>query len=131
MKVYLAIKFHEDLSNRELIERLSERLHQAGFETAVMVRDHEKWGKVTFTPQELMTLTFTLIDESDILVIEFSEKGVGLGIEAGYAYSKKKPIVVIAKKDSDLSTTLQGIASHVIFYDNVEELTEKFRTLSL
>lgn len=121
-KAYLAIKFHEDFKNKKLIKDISESLRKADFEVVVMVRDYEKWGDVHFTPKELMKLTFQLIDKSDILIIEFSEKGVGLGIEAGYAYSKGKPIIVIAKKGSEISSTLKGIAKRIIFYQDVKDI---------
>jgi nucleoside 2-deoxyribosyltransferase len=124
-KAYLAIKFHEDSKNRKLIEEISDGLTKAGFETTIMARDYEKWGEVRFSPEELMKLTFELIDKSDVLIIEFSEKGVGLGIEAGYAYARKKPIIVIAKEGSDVSTTLKGVSKKVIFYNNPKELGKK------
>lgn len=131
MIAYLAIKFYEDCRNRELIEQISDSLHKAGIESKVMARDYEKWGEVRYAPTELMELTFKLIDEADLLVVEFSEKGVGLGIEAGYAHAKNKPIVVVAKIDSDISTTLQGVAKEVLLYDKPEELTEKFKNIYL
>ncbi|MBS3141198.1 nucleoside 2-deoxyribosyltransferase [Candidatus Woesearchaeota archaeon] len=127
MKAYLAIKFHEDCKNKKLIETIIEVLEKSGFEVKTIIKDYEKWGKVKFKPEELMKLTFKLIDSSDLLIIEFSEKGVGLGIEAGYAYSKNIPIVVIAKKGSDISNTLLGIAKEVILYENPEELTLKLK----
>lgn len=129
MKAYLAIKFHEDCKNKKLINDISNSLQKAGFNSIVIVRDYEKWGKVNFTPEELMKLTFKLINESEIIVVEFSEKGVGLGIEAGYAYANNKPIIVIAKKNSDISTTLRGISKKIFFYNNPEELIEKFKEL--
>ncbi len=124
-KAYLAIKFHEDSKNRKLIEEIASSLSDVGFETIIMARDYEKWGKVRFSPEELMKLTFELIDKSDVLIIEFSEKGVGLGIEAGYAYARKKPIIVIAKEGSDVSTTLRGVSKKVIFYNNPKELGKR------
>jgi len=129
MKAYLAIKFHEDCKNRELIEQVSESLRNAGFKTVVMIRDYEKWGTIKFTSQELMKLTFKLISESDVLVVEFSEKGVGLGIEAGYACARNKPIIIIAKNDSEVSNTLRGIAKKIIFYREPEELTKKLKNI--
>lgn len=125
MKAYIAIKFKEDYSDRKTIENLSNTFNKMGVETIVMVRDHEKWGKIKFTPKELMTKTFKAIDLSDLLIIEFSEKGTGLGIEAGYAYAKRKPIFVIAKEGSDISSTLKGVAKEVIFYNKPEELFGK------
>ena len=59
------------------------------------------------------------------------EKGVGLGIEIGYAYAKGIPIIVIAKRGSEISSTLQGIARETFFYDRPEELTEKLKKLKL
>lgn len=130
-KAYLAVKFYEDCRNRKLIEQISESLHKAGFESLVLIRDFEKWGKVKFPPKKLMKLAFAQIDKSDLVVIEFSEKGIGLGIEAGYAYSKNIPIIVIAKKDSDISTTLRGVAKKIIFYDDPKELIQKFKSLKI
>ncbi|MDP6293441.1 MAG: nucleoside 2-deoxyribosyltransferase [Candidatus Woesearchaeota archaeon] len=129
MKAYLAVKFHED-RNKALIEGLSEALNKAGITTTVMVRDHEKWGEVKFSPNELMKLAFSIIDRSDMVMVEFSEKGVGLGIEAGYAHAKNIPVIVIAKENSEISNTLRGIAKEVIFYETPEELTEKMSHLS-
>ena len=51
-KAYLAIKFHEDFKNKILIEEISNSLNDAGFQTIVMARDYEKYGKVHFSPKE-------------------------------------------------------------------------------
>ncbi len=131
MKAYLAIKFHEDYKNRDLIEQISNSLEIAGFKSTVMVRDYEKWGKIQFTPVELMELTFKLIDESNLLILEFSEKGTGLGIEAGYAYAKNKPIIVVAQYSSEISLTLSGIANEIYFYENPKELSQIFKNLKI
>ena len=122
MRIYLAIKFHEDLSNKKLIENISESLEKSGFNTTVMARDYEKWGEKKFSPKDLMDLSFKITEESDLLLVEFSEKGVGLGIEAGYAFAKGIPIVVIAKKGSEISNTMAGIAKKIIFYENTGEI---------
>ena len=127
MKAFLAIKFKENNSNREVIENISAVLKRMDIETIIMVRDYEKWGEVKFTSTELMLKTFELINSSDLLIVEFSEKGVGLGIEAGYAYAKQKPIFVIAKEGSDISSTLRGVAKDVIIYNNFKELLDKLK----
>ncbi|MDP3026736.1 MAG: nucleoside 2-deoxyribosyltransferase [Nanoarchaeota archaeon] len=128
---YLAIKFHEKNKNKELIENVSKALLGAEIQTTVMARDYEKWGEIHFLPEELMKLTFELIDKSEMLIIEFSEKGVGLGIEAGYAFSKKIPIIVIAKEGSDISNTLKGISKQIIYYKNPGELAGIFKNITL
>ena len=92
-----------------------------------MTRDYENWAKIKFTPKELMELTFKEIEKSDILIADITEKGVGIGIEAGYAFAKRKPVIVIAKEGSDIPNTLRGIAKKVVFYKKAEDLiNEKF-----
>ena len=51
---------------------------------------------------------------------------MGLGIEAGYAYAKQIPIVVIARKGSDISATLRGIAQKLFLYNEFGELNQFF-----
>lgn len=62
---------------------------------------------------------FPGIESSDIMIIEFSEKGVGLGIGAGYAYANGVPIYLIAKTGSDISVTMNSLAEKVIFMINL------------
>lgn len=125
MKAYLAIKFHEDYSDKKFIEDISQALKKADVETVVMVRDFEKWGETRFSPQDLMKRSFEEIGKSDLVIVEYSEKGVGLGIEAGYAYAKGIPVFVIAKTGSEISETIKGIAKSIFFYETISEI-EKF-----
>lgn len=69
-----------------------------------------------------MKLTFDKIDICDLVIIDLTEKGVGLGVEAGYAYAKGIPIITIATSGSDISETLEGISNNIIFYNNIEDL---------
>jgi nucleoside 2-deoxyribosyltransferase len=118
LSAYVGIKYHSDHRNRPLIEQLCSALLGAGISTRLVVRDIEEWGKVSMDPAQLMAETFQTIDSSDVVVIELSEKGVGLGIEAGYAFAVSIPIVVLHRSDTDVSSTLEGIAEAVIPYSN-------------
>jgi nucleoside 2-deoxyribosyltransferase len=126
MRVYLAIKYHPDNQNRERIEKIAAVLERQGIETVCIVRDVEQWGQIKFEPAELMRRTLAEIDTSDVVVVELTEKGVGVGIEAGYAYARAIPIITIARKGSDISTTLQGISQGILFYEGFEELADFF-----
>ena len=88
MKAFISIKYREDNSNRDCIGKISSALEQNGFETVCIARDIERWGQVELSPQELMQRTFTEIASSHLIVVDLTGKGVGLGIEAGYAYAK-------------------------------------------
>jgi nucleoside 2-deoxyribosyltransferase len=58
-----------------------------------------------------------------------TEKGVGLGIEAGYAYAKGIPIITIVKSGSDISETLVGISKKIFLYNNIEDLAIFYKNL--
>ncbi len=129
LKAYLGIKYHSDNRNRPTIEAISRTLAAAGFNTTCITRDVEGWGRHKFSPEALMTRTFSVIAASDLAIIELSEKGVGLGIEAGYAYAQKIPLVTIARAGSDISTTLRGISDEVFIYQDVADLVEQWHRL--
>jgi hypothetical protein len=122
-KAYFGIKYHEDFGNRCEIEAIITALENGGIQTICMVRDFEKWGDFNFTPKELMKKTFDQIDLCDMVILEMSEKGVGLGIEAGYAAAKVKHMIVLIREGKDVSVTLQGIADEVICYGHPREIT--------
>lgn len=127
MKAYLGIKFHEDNSNRLLIESISAALESCGYECICVTRDVEQWGAKHFSPEVLMARTFEIIDSCDIAIIELSEKGVGLGIEAGYAFAQNKPLYTIAQTGSDISTTIDGISTEVFLYQGMDDLIHFFQ----
>ena len=122
MQIYLAIKYHPNAENRDLIESITDVLAADGHTVTCVVRDIEEWGTVTLSPDALMRAAFQAIDRVDLVLVELSEKGVGLGIEAGYAHAQGIPIVVIARTGSPISATLQGIATAVVFYEEIAEL---------
>jgi 2'-deoxynucleoside 5'-phosphate N-hydrolase len=125
MKIFFGKKFKGDFSDRVFIENFASLLTKKDIEMTSIVRDYERWGEATITPSGLMEETFRSIEEADTVLIEFSEKGVGLGMEMGYAYAKGKPVIVIAKEGSDISTTVQGIAEKIVFYTEIDEIPEK------
>ena len=131
MRAYIGIKFHPDDKNRETIEQLSEALTSCGFETACVRRDVEEWGAVTLSPQELMRKTFEIIRSCQLVVIELTEKGVGLGIESGYAYAHAIPVITIARDGSDISDTLRGISQEVYLYRTTGDLSSFFQLLEI
>lgn len=122
MKAYIGIKYHEDYRNKTIVDKISSMLEEKGYETICIVNDINSKNKVPFSPEELMKITFDSIDTCNLVIIDLTEKGVGLGIEAGYAYAKGIPIITIAKNGSDISETLEGISNKVLFYNKIEDL---------
>ncbi len=126
MKAYIAIKYHQDNKNRATIEDISAALEKNDVETVCIARDVECWGDVTFSPSDLMRRSFDEIDASDVVIVDLTEKGVGVGIEAGYAHAKGKRIVTIARQGADISETLLGISHKVMVYGCLDDLETWF-----
>ena len=125
---FFALKFHEGDEDRAKVEAIESALNKAGIEITLMARDVEKWGEA-YIPEGkalMRDYAFPAMMQCDCNIIEFSEKGVGLGMNGGFCYAVGKPIYVIAKTNSDISTTMANIATEIIFYDKPEDLVEPF-----
>ena len=120
--VCLAIKFHADHRNRELVDRISTVFEKHGFTTACVARDFEQWGQVSFDAHDLMRRALEAIHRSAAVVVEFAEKGVGLCIEAGYAAALDIPIFVLLRPEAEMSTTLDGFSTGVFRYADDDAL---------
>ena len=131
MKAYIAIKFHKDYSNKETVEVISRVFSAKGHETVCMIRDHEQEGKISLAPRRLMTLAFQQIDSSDLMVADITEKGIGVGIECGYAYARNIPVIITARKGIEIPATLMGIYDSIIYYEDLEHLEENLQEVLL
>lgn len=121
---FLSIKFKGN-AQFDLINHLTEVFRDMGIDLYCFVRDEEDWGKQVFTPVEVMDRALARIDRTEVMVVEFSEKGVGVGIEIGYAVAKNIPVIVIAPPEADISGTLQGVMKLLLRYQNPEDLRKE------
>lgn len=128
--VYLAIKFHADHRNRELVDRISAIFDEHGMTTVCAARDFEEWGQVSLAAQDLMQTSFHAIRNCAAVVVEFSEKGVGLGIEVGYASALDTPVFVLLRPSAQLSTTLEGASTNVFRYSDDQSLSDAARCIA-
>ncbi len=124
-KAYIALKYYEDFRNRYIVDSIEKALNKLNVKGSCIIRDFKYERKEAYTPKELMDITFSEIDRSDFIIIEYTEKGVGLGIEAGYAYANGKPIIILAKEKSDISNTILGIVDIVQFYNDINDIEGK------
>lgn len=125
---FFATKFHDGDEDLAKVTAIEAALNRAGVYITLMARDVEKWGEATIPEGKALMrdYAFPAMKQCDCNIIEFSEKGVGLGMNGGFCYAVGKPIYVIAKTGSDISTTMQNVAEEVIFYDEPEDLVEPF-----
>ncbi|GEM_PF-332807 len=124
MKIYLAIKYHADHSNRAAIEAIAAVMAAQGHETCCVARDVEQWGAVILAADALMQHSFAAIHAADVVLVDLTEKGVGVGIEAGYAHANGIPVMTIAPVGADVLETLRGISTQLFFYTVYADLAQ-------
>ena len=64
-----------------------------------------------------------------VFIAEGSRKRIGVGIEAGVAYSQSIPIIYVHRPEAEESMTLRGISSYEIVYESPEDLGEQLDEL--
>jgi len=127
-KVFISYSFTKRKDFEELHNRLKSFLEEKyNFEIYAFVFDY----KDNVNDKKLMEEAFRNIDESDLVMVELSNMSVGVGIEAGYAKAKGKPIVYLHKKGTRLKEAMNGIVDKVFTYENTEDLIKQISTLKL
>jgi nucleoside 2-deoxyribosyltransferase len=121
-RVYFAISFLDRDKFYKEINFLVEKARNNGFEIFVFV---DKYLFKSNQEKEMMQTAFKTIDSSDFLIADLTHKSIGVGIEIGYAYAKKKPILYLRQKGSEYSTTAAGCSDFIIEYENKMDFTQQ------
>lgn len=131
IRAFLSLKFYEGDASKKLVDDITDALAKVNIHTFVCVRDIEKYGEVKGLDMEnfMPKYAFPEMEVSDIMIIEYSEAGAGLGMGADHAYCHGVPLYLIAKRGSKISTTVNSVAEKVIFYDEVSDITKAFQEL--
>lgn len=123
MKAFLAIKYHDNMQNKDTIESICAALESSSVKVFAFARDIQHYGACKMTPKAIMERAFKEIKSSDIFIIEASEISIGIGIEAGVAFSAGIPIYLIYKDGSNVSNSIKGIAKKQLVYREYKELS--------
>ena len=127
MRIFLSIKFwgEGDLRNQKDVRKIINIIDSLGHETFCIVEHAENWGEKSFSPEQLMKMTFSEIEISDLLIANVAHWPIGVGVEVGYAAAKGIPIICICPQDMKLANTVAGVAETVIRYSNYPDLRKK------
>ena len=123
MKAFLAIKYYEDMRNKNLIESICQSFESQNIEMFAFARDIQKYGPCNLTEKETVEIAFEKIKSSDVFIIDASELSIGIGIETGVAYSNNIPIYLVANKEAYVSNFIKGVAKKSYFYSLPQELS--------
>ena len=122
MKAYIAVSF----SKRKLVDKeinsIVEVLNEWKISAFVFV-DHYQFDKSQ--ERQMMQQAMADLDNCDLLLAETSDKGIGIGIEVGYAKAKGKTIIYLRQKDTAHSTTVSGISDFQIVYNDATDLKKQ------
>jgi 2'-deoxynucleoside 5'-phosphate N-hydrolase len=122
MKVFISVKYHEDFANQGRVQMLCELARNHKMDPVCLQEMAADNGNAVLSPDELMRHTFLELRDSKLVIVDLTEKGVGVGIEAGYARARGIPVVVIAASGTEISESLVGIAERVFYYQDWEGL---------
>lgn len=124
MKAYISVSYKNRKNAGEVLHAITEVLQKAGISPFVFV---DTYSFSVAEEKEMMAQALHHIECCDMLIAEVSDKAIGIGIEAGYAKAKGKPVVYIRNSNAEHSTTLSGISDYHIIYDNAEDVSNKLR----
>ena len=122
MKAYIAVSY----SKRKLVDKeialIIETLNTFDISSFVFV-DNYKFD--ILQEKQMMSQAMKDIENCDILIAETSEKGIGIGIEVGFAKARGKIVIYLRQQNAEHSTTVSGISDFQIVYSNSEDLKIK------
>jgi 2'-deoxynucleoside 5'-phosphate N-hydrolase len=122
MKAYISVSFSKRKSVDKEINVIKDTLNEFNISSFVFVDNY----KFDLTQEkEMMEQAMTDIDSCDILLAETSDKGIGIGIEVGYAKAKGKTVIYLHQKYTEHSTTVSGISDYQITYIDITDLKKQ------
>jgi nucleoside 2-deoxyribosyltransferase len=123
MKAYISISYNKRHELNNELQSIIETLKESYIKPFVFVDNFK------FSPgkeKEMMQQAIVSIDDCDLLIAETSDKGIGIGVEVGYAKAKGKPVIYMRNKKAEHSTTVSGISDFQVIYDDIKDLKEQF-----
>jgi len=126
MQAYISISFSKRKELEKEVQAIKNALQKCGVSGFVFVDEYQFSAK---QEKKMMQNAIEDIEKSAILIAETSEKGIGIGIEVGYAKAKNIPVIYMRNSKSEHSTTVSGIADFSIIYSDEKDLEEKLEEI--
>jgi len=122
MQAYISISYNKRQELNDELQSIIEKLKELQIKPFVFV-DNLKFSYEQ--EKEMMQQAMASIDDCDLLIAETSDKGIGIGIEVGYAKAKGKPVIYVRNRNAEHSTTVSCISDFQVIYDGVKDLKEQ------
>ena len=128
MKAYISVGFSQRKQLDKEIMAIIETLRSFEIDPFVFI---DNFRFEADEEEEMMKEAMKAIDNADILIAETSEKGVGIGVEVGYAKAKNKLVIYLRNKNSEHSTTVSGTSDYQVIYKDIDDLREQLKKIIL
>lgn len=125
-QIYIACSFALRNELKEEITLIKKEISAQDITPFVFI---EHYSFTAEQEKEMMQKAFENISTSFCLFAETTDKGIGIGIEAGYAKALGKPVIYLRKKEAEHSTTLSGMADFCIIYSDKEDLKNQVKNI--
>jgi nucleoside 2-deoxyribosyltransferase len=119
---YISVSFRKKEVLRKELTAITDTLNCFKIQPFVFVDNY------VFSPaqeKQMMQQAMNDIDRCDLLIAETSDKGIGIGIEVGYAKAKNKPVIYVRHNTVEHSTTVSGISDFQIVYVDDDDLKKQ------
>jgi 2'-deoxynucleoside 5'-phosphate N-hydrolase len=123
MKAYISVSYHQRKLLGPALYEITVTLHSFNIVPFIFV---DNYHFSAIQEKEMMQQAMNDIEKCDLLIAEASDKAIGIGIEAGYAKAKGRPVIYIRQKEAEHSTTLSGISDYSILYTDTIDLVKQF-----
>jgi len=126
MTVYISMSYSKRKQLERVLSTIKTVLQENDYTPFVFVEVYH------FSPTDevrMMQQALADIDRCDLLLAETSDKGIGIGIEAGYAKGKNKPVIYMRSYLAEHSTTVAGISDFQVIYESTDDLKQKLSVL--
>jgi nucleoside 2-deoxyribosyltransferase len=119
---YISVSFRKKEVLRKELNAITDTLNCFKIQPLVFVDSY------LFSPaqeKQMMQQAMNDIDGCDLLIAETSDKGIGIGIEVGYAKARNKPVIYVRHSSAEHSTTVSGISDFQIVYVDADDLKKQ------
>lgn len=122
MTAYISVSIDKRKSLEKELNAITDTLAFFNITPFVFV-DHYHFDAMQ--EKQMMQQAMGDLNRCDILIAETSHKAIGIGIEAGYAKAKGKPVIYLRQLNAEHSSTLSGISDFHIIYSGTDDLQKE------
>ena len=122
MKAYISVSYSRRKHLDKELNAIADVLNKLAIEPFVFI---DNYNFDLTQEQQMMQQAMSDIENCDLLIAETSNKGIGIGVEVGYAKAKNKPIIYVRQNNAAHSTTVSGISDFKIVYHDTDDLQKQ------